>query len=142
MTYETGKIGLSEPEITAEKQAINDNICQKHGVPFGYFYLKTPQEIHRCAVLDAMSMANSYIIYNDFGGWERKKDDFTRPWDASGAKEPKFAGTEEQRQAHALSYAELSSIWTAQCARVAKAKIYRSLVPDTEEGGPYHGVKW
>ena len=142
MAYEMGKIGLSDPEITAEKQAINDRLCEKHGVPFGYFYLKTPQEIHRSAVLDAMVMANSFIVYDDFGGWERRKAKFTLPWDASSAKEPKFAGTEEQRAAYALSYAELSSIWSAQCARISQARIYRNVIPDSEEGGPYHGVKW
>ena len=142
MAYEIGKIGLSDPEIEEETQSTRQAVIARSGEEWDYFYLKTPQEIHRSAVLAAMRMANSCIIYNNFGGWEHQKSKFTEPWDTRGAREPKYEGTEEQRKAYALTYAELSSIWSAQCARIAKARIYRNVIPDTEEGGPYHGVRW
>lgn len=145
--YETGKLGLSGPEIEAEMEAIRQAVMARDpeasGNRIAYFYLHTPQEIHRTAVLKAMKMANSCLVYRDFGGWLDRKAAYARPWDARcTVSDPKYLGTEEQRQAHALSDAELNAVWHAQAERLKKATVVRNAVGPEEEGGPYHGVRW
>lgn len=145
--YETGKLGLSEPEIVSELEEIRRNVMSRDEVAkargVAYFYLQTPQEAHRINVLDAMRMANSCIIYGHFGEWLERKADFTQPYSVTfNVSDPKFLGTEELRAAHALTEDELNRIWAAQCQRVAKAKVIHNVLGPEEEGGPYHGVRW
>lgn len=145
--YDTGKLGLSEPEIMAELDSIRQTVMARDEAAaarnVAFFYLQTPQEVHRLNVLDAMRMANACIIYNHFGEWLERKADFTQPYSVTfNVSDPKFLGTEEQRAAHALSDEELASIWAAQCERVGKAKIIYNVVGDDEDGSPLHGVRW
>ena len=147
MNYETGRLGLSEPEIEAEREALKAAVCQRDkeaarmGVP--YFYLKTPQEIHRGHVLDAMSMATSCLVYRDFGGWQKQKLSFQQPWaPLCNVRDPKFLGSDEQRDAWPLTEKELDAIWHAQSERLARATIAHGVISAEEEGGPYHGIKW
>lgn len=147
MTYELGKLGLSLPEIDAEVDEITrivtarDEEASRTGI--AYFYLKTPQEIHRGRVLDAMKMALSCLTYNMFGAWLNRKLDFQKPWQPiCRVTDPKFLGTPEQHAAWPLTEKELNAIWKAQASRLSKATIVHNVIPDTEEGGPYHGIKW
>ena len=64
--YETGKLGLSTPEIESEMEEIRkavmarDEEAARNGI--AYFYLHTPREIHRTSVLNAMRMATSCLV--------------------------------------------------------------------------------
>lgn len=144
--YETGRIGMSGPEIEAEVEQRKKDICardpeaQKSGVP--YFYLQTPQEIHRDAVISAMKMANSCLCYNDFHGWlSRGRFTFMKPLQpANGAKVPPL--TEEQKQAYVLTEQELDRIYAAQSERIKKAKVVDSGVTDPDGAFRYKGIKW
>lgn len=145
--YETGKLGLSTPEIEAEMEEIRkavmarDEEAARNGI--AYFYLHTPREIHRTSVLDAMRMATSCLVYRDFGGWLERRVAYMRPYSVRcNVSDPKFLGSEEQQQAHALTVAELDAIWHAQSERLQKATVVRNVVGPEEEGGPYHGVRW
>ena len=145
--YETGRLGMSEPEISAEMESLRQLIMTRdpdaQANRIAYFYLHTPQEVHRVAVLNAMRMATSCLVYRDFGGWLERRVAYMRPYNVSfNVPDPKFLGTEEQQQAHALSAAELDAIWHAQSERLQKATVVRNVVGPEEEGGPYHGVRW
>jgi hypothetical protein len=145
--YETGRLGMSEPEISAEMESLLQLIMTRdpeaQANRIAYFYLHTPQEIHRVAVLNAMRMATSCLVYRDFGGWLERRVAYMRPYSVRcNVPDPKFLGSEEQRQAHALSVAELDAIWHAQSERLQKAAVVRNVVGPEEEGGPYHGVRW
>lgn len=140
--YETGKLGLSDPEIEKERTEIDEPIKKKHGVPVAYFYLKTPQEIHRENVLDAMRMAISCITYGNWAHWDKYRAQFTGPMPECNVPDPKFLGTEEQRAAWSLTDEEFDAVFKAQRERLSKATIVRNLVPPEEDGGPLHGIKW
>jgi len=147
MKYETGKLGLSGPEIEAERDAITAEVIKRDEeatrTGIAYFYLKTPQEIHRSRVLDAMKTVVNCLVNREFGAWQRHKAVFQHPWvPMCNVKDPKFLGTAEQQEAWMLDEKELDAIWNAQAERLSRATIVRNVVPDTEEGGPYHGVKW
>ena len=145
--YETGKLGLSTPEIEAEMEEIRkavmarDEEAARNGI--AYFYLHTPLEIHRTSVLDAMRMATSCLVYKDKTGWTESRLRFTRPY-ASPVRftEPKYEGTAEQRAAYPLTEDELDAIYEAQAVRVKSARIVYNAVPPEEDGGPIHGVRW
>ena len=127
--YETGRLGMSEPEISAEMESLRQLIMTRdpeaQANRIAYFYLHTPQEIHRVAVLNAMRMATSCLVYRDFGGWLERRVAYMRPYNVRcNVPDPKFLGTEEQQQAHALTVAELGTVQTppeghrrAQCRR-------------------------
>lgn len=145
--YETGRIGMSDPEIDTEmeelRQAVMSRDPEATANRIAYFYLHTPQEVHRVAVLNAMRMANSCLVYRDFGGWLERRVAYMRPWNVRcNVSDPKFLGSEEQREAHALSEAELDAVWHAQAERVKKATVVHNVLGPEEEGGPYHGVRW
>ena len=145
--YETGRIGMSDPEIEKEMEELRQLIMTRdpeaQANRVAYFYLHTPQEVHRVAVLNAMRMANGCLINRDFGGWLEHRVAYMRPWHVGGTvRDPKFLGTEEQRDAHALSEAELSAVWHAQSERLKKATVVHNVLGPEEEGGPYHGVIW
>lgn len=144
--FETGRIGMSDPEIEAEVEQRKKEICardpeaRQSGVP--YYYLQTPQEIHRDAVIGAMKMANTYLCYNDFNGWlSRGRFLFMKPLQpANGANVHPLS--EEQKQAHALDEQELDRIYAAQSERFKKAKVVDSGVTDEDGGFRYKGIKW
>ena len=145
--YETGRLGMSSPEIEEEMEAIRravmsrDSDAMRHGV--AYFHLHTPQEVHRVAVLNAMRMAISCLVYRDLAGWLNRKAAYTRPYETPcRVSDAKYLGTQEQRDAHALSDHELNLVWAAQSKRVGQAKVVENVVPDSEDGGPIHGVLW
>ena len=145
--YETGRLGMSSPEIETEMDAIRkevmsrDSEAMKHGI--AYFHLHTPQEIHRVAVLNAMRMAISCLVYRDLGGWLNRKAAYTQPYSVHyRVSDGRFLGTQEQRDAHALTDQELNLIWAAQSKRVGQARVVENVVPDSEDGGPIHGVRW
>lgn len=145
--YETGRLGMSTPEIEEETEAIRqavmarDSDAARHGV--AYFYLHTPQEIHRVAVLKAMRMAISCLVYRDLCGWLSRKSAYTRPYEVlCRVSDAKYLGTQEQRDAHALSEHELNLIWAAQAKRVGQARVVENAVPGSEDGGPLNGVRW
>lgn len=145
--YETGRIGMSGPEIDSEMEELRQSVMSRDPEAaanrIAYFYLHTQQEVHRVAVLNAMRMANSCLVYGDFGGWLERRVAYMRPWDVRcNVGDPKYLGSEEQREAHALSDAELDSVWHAQAERLKKATVVRNVVGPGEEGGPYHGVRW
>lgn len=68
--FNTGKLGLSTPEIEKERKELFQTMCRRRGldpddcsskIGTGHFY--TPTELHREQVLWAMSMANSILFY-------------------------------------------------------------------------------
>lgn len=145
--YETGRIGMSAPEIDAEMEQLRQDIMSRDPEAtanrIAYFYLHTPQEVHRVAVLNAMRMANSCLIYRDFGGWLERRVAFMQPYDVRcNVPDPKYLGTKEQQEAHVLSEAEVNAIWHAQAERLKKATVVHNVLGPEEEGGPYHGVRW
>jgi hypothetical protein len=138
---------MSEPEISAEMESLRQLIMTRdpeaQANRIAYFYLHTPQEVHRVAVLNAMRMATSCLVYRDFGGWLERRVAYMRPYSVRcNVPDPKFLGTEEQREAHALSEDELNAVWHAQSERLKQATVVRNAVGPEEEGGPYHGVRW
>ena len=145
--YETGKLGLSTPEIEAEMEEIRkavmarDEEAARNGI--AYFYLHTPREIHRTSVLNAMRTATSCLVYKDKTGWTESRLRFSRPY-ASPVRftEPKYEGTAEQRAAYPLTDAELDAIYEAQAERIKSARIVYNAVPPEEDGGPIHGIRW
>jgi hypothetical protein len=145
--YKTGRLGLSTPEIEAEMEEIRQSVIKRdpeatrHGL--AYFYLHTPQEIHRTSVLNAMRMATSCLVYQDKAGWTASRLRFSRPY-ASPVRftEPKYEGTAEQRAANTLSDAELDAIYEAQSERLKQATVIYNVVSPEEDGGPVHGVRW
>lgn len=145
--YETGRLGMSEPEIADEMEQLRQSVMSRDpeakAARIAYFYLRTPQEIHRAAVLDAMRMAITCLVNRDFGGWLNHKVNCTLPYDVRcNVPDPKFLGNDEQRNAHALTEAELNAIWSAQSERLQKATVVRNVIGPDEEGGPYHGIRW
>lgn len=146
MAYELGKVGMSDPEIAAEVEQRKKDICardpeaQKSGVP--YFYLQTPQEIHRDAVIAAMKMANSCICYNNFNGWlSRARFTFMKPIQpANGSNVPPL--TEEQKQAYVLTEQELDRIYAAQSERFKTARVVDGGVTDPDGDFRYKKIIW
>lgn len=144
--YETGRVGMSDPEIEAEVEQRKKDICardpeaQRMGI--AYFYLQTPQEIHRDAVISAMKMANTCLCYNDFHGWlSRGRFIFMKPLQpANGSNVPPL--TEEQKQAYVLSEQELDAIYAAQSERFKKAKVVDGGVTDPDGGFRYNKIIW
>lgn len=147
MNYETGKLGLSSPEIDAEVDSMTKRVTARDPeatrTGIAYFYLKTPQEIHRSRVLDAMKMAISCLVYRNFGAWQQQKAAFQQPWaPLCNVKDPKYLGTQEQHAAWPLTEKELDALWRAQAERLSGATIVHNVLSGREEGGPYHGIKW
>ena len=135
--YETGRIGMSDPEIVAEVEQRKKDICardpeaQRTGI--AYFYLQTPQEIHRDAVISAMKVANSCL--------SRGRFNFMTPLQpANGSNVPPL--TEEQKQAYFLTEQELDAIYAAQSERFKKAKVVDGGVTDPDGGFRYKKIVW
>jgi len=140
MELKLGKVGLSDPEIKKESGEIEYAVQERNpGVSIAYFYLQTPQEIHRLAALDAMSMAISLYCYNDLKSWNHYAARFMLPLEQ--AKDPRFAMSREQMDAHALSEAELKAIYEAQVDRMKKATIVPNVHTD-EDRFSYNGINW
>lgn len=146
MTYKTGKLGLTGPEIEKETAKLGEKATSRNGGEFiGCGPFRTPAEIHRERVLGAMSMANAILIYD--GGkteWEeyaasyRTESLFTRRY---GAPDETHGYTEEQDRAWRLSQEETDAIWKAQQARVAKARILHNVGTDAESVS-YNSIIW
>ena len=146
MTYETGKLGLTGPEIDRELDQLEKAASGRNGGEFcGSGRFRTPEEIHRERVLWAMRMANSILIYDgDKADWEeyatryRTESLFTRRY---GEPDETHGYTKEQDSANRLSQEETDAIWDAQRARVAKARILRNVGTDAESSA-YNGIIW
>ena len=137
---------MSDPEIRSEVTRIEESVMARSETArknrVAYFYLQTPEEIHRLSVLSAMNTAITCLLYRDFPGWLNARTEFSQPYSNGFAKDPMYLGTEEQRNAHALTDDELSAIWKAQGERLRQATIVRNVVPPGEDGGPLHGIQW
>lgn len=144
--YDTGRLGMSDPEIDAEMEGIRQAVISRetaaaHALA-APFYLHTPQEIHRVSVLNAMRLASSCIVYRDYIGWKQGSARYAHPYiSPCGRTDPKYLGTAEQRDAYMLSDAELSSVWKAQSERLKSATVVENAVP-ASAGGPISGVIW
>ena len=72
MAYVMGKLGLSTPEIEAEKASIQAAVMERDPEAkanrIAYTYLQTPEEIHRLRILSAMETANTCLCYDRLGG--------------------------------------------------------------------------
>ena len=138
--YETGKLGLSDDEIKAEKKRIEDAICARSVDEDGnhprspFVWFRTPQEDHRLRVLDAMDMANCCLCYGY--GWENHSSDFLL---SNRTDNPKIS--EELRQAHALTLEEIDAVYRAQQERISHANIRKNVFTDSE-GCPYNSIEW
>ena len=138
--YETGKLGLSDDEIKAEKKRIEEAICARSvdedgsRPGFAYSWFRTPQEDHRLRVLDAMDMANSCICYGY--GWDRHSSDYLLP---NNTDNPKTS--EELKQAHALTLEEIDAVYKAQQERISHANIRKNVFTDSE-GCSYNSIEW
>ena len=146
MIYETGKIGLTGPEIEAEMREHEEIVFARDEEAkanrIAYSYLCTPQEIHRLQVLRAMQMANSCLCYDPFGrGWTNHTDCFRRPPRVVNT-DPKYKCSAEQENAFILSEKELDNIFAAQQRRIREeATIVDTGITD-EDGFRYRGFKW
>ncbi len=146
MTYETGKLGLTGPEIDLELDKLSAAATSRNGGEFcGSGVFRTPGEIHRERVLWAMRLANSILIYDGCKAvWEgyaaryRTESLFTLRY---GAPDETHGYTAEQDSANRLSQQETDAIWDAQRARVAKATILRNVGTDSESSS-YNGIIW
>lgn len=138
--YETGKLGLSDDEIKAEKIQIDKAICARSFDEDGkhpdiaYTWFRTPQEDHRLRVLDAMSMANCCLCYSY--GWENHSSDFLL---SNRTDNPKIS--EELKQAHALTLEEIDAVYKAQQERISHANIRKNVFIDSE-GCSYNSIDW
>ena len=138
--YDTGKLGLSDDEIKAEKKRIEEAICARsvdddgNRPGFAYTWFRTPQEVHRLRVLDAMSMANCCLCYGY--GWDRHSSDFLLP---NRTDNPKIS--EELKQAHALTLEEIDAVYRAQQERISHANIRKNVFTDSE-GCSYNSIEW
>ena len=145
MALELGKLGLSDPEIEKETDEIEARAkARDPQADFAYFYLQTPQEIHRLYALQAMRMVNCLYCYNDLMSWGRYETEYNYPrpmYSASPDRDPKYIGTDEQRAARALSREETRVIYDAQVARMKKATIVHNIHVD-DDGFHYNGIRW
>lgn len=137
--------GLSDPEIDWLVKRIHEAMCDREGLDPDSFdshcgkgNLYRPEEIHSEAILGAMKMANSVLIYEgpDESSWNR--------WNGLYREKPRngdgFYG-EEQVEAKVLSDEELKAIWEAQKERFKKAKVRENVYVDAE-GCSYNSVEW
>lgn len=143
--YKMGPIGLTTEEIQAEERKIWEAVGKRHGMPLpnGCGYLRTPSEIHRHAVLDAMRMSNSCICYgNDLGEYGIKFQ-FQRLWeiDWSGRVLRKYGYNKAQDEAYSLSGAEVDAIFKAQKERISRGKIIYNVHVDSD-GCSYNAIQW
>jgi len=146
MAYDMGKLGLSGPEIEAEKDSIRAAVMERDPEAkannIAYTYLQTPEEIHRLRILTAMETANSCLCYDRLGGsWPTYSSPFLLPNTCYNSKEPRFNPSDVQRQAHALSIEELDAIFNAQRHRMLSAKVVPAGVTD-EDGFSYRKIVW
>lgn len=146
MAYDMGKLGLSTPEIEAEKASIHAVIMERDPEAkanrIAYTYLQTPEEIHRLRILSAMETANTCLCYDRLGGsWPTYSTPFLLPNNCYNSKEPRFNPTDVQRQAHALSIEELDAVFEAQRHRMLSAKVVPAGVTD-EDGFSYRKIVW
>ena len=145
MALELGKVGLSDPEIEKEMADIDSAVLARNpDADYAYFYLQTPQETHRLAALRAMRMVNCLYCYNDLMGWGRFEREYNYPRPLTSAApdhDPKYLGTEEQRDARALSKEETRAIYDGQVARMKQATIVRNIHTD-DDGFHYNGIRW
>ena len=146
MAYDMGKLGLSDPEIKAEKDAIHAAIMERDPEAkanrIAYTYLQTLEEIHRLSILAAMETANTCLCYDRLGGsWPTYSSRFLLPNNCYNSKEPRFNPTDAQRQAHVLTIEELDAIFNAQRHRMLSAKVVPAGVTD-EDGFSYRKIVW
>ena len=145
MALELGKVGLTDPEIEKEIKEIEHAVSTRNPtIDYPYFFLQTPQEIHRLAALRAMRMVNCLYCYNDLKSWGRYETGYNYPgpmYSAAPDRDPKYIGTAEQRDARVLSPQETRAIYDAQVARMKKATIIHNIHTD-EDGFHYNGIKW
>lgn len=138
--YDTGKLGLSDDEIKAEKIQIEEAICARsvdddgNRPGFAYTWFHTPQEEHRLRVLDAMDMANCCLCYGY--GWEKYGSDYLLP---NSTDNPKIS--EELKRAHALTLEEVDAVYRAQQERISHADIRKNVFTDSE-GCSYNSIEW
>lgn len=138
--YKTGRLGLTDPQIEAEEQAIEAAVCKRRRDKNSELRHYSLQEIHRDLVLYAMTIANALLIYGWHGGWpDDDKEKFMnteKDWVGTYCLD-----TKAQKQAHLLTEKELDHIWAAQEKRVAKATIKRGVHTDNE-GCSYNSIDW
>ena len=138
--YETGKLGLSRDEIKAETSQIEKAICARsvdddgNHPDIAYTWFRTPQEVHRLRVLDAMEMANCCLCYGYV--WENHSSDFLLP---NRTDNPKIS--EELKQTHALTIEEIDAVYKAQQERISHANIRKNVFTDSE-GCSYNSIDW
>lgn len=139
--YDTGRLGLSDDEVHAELVSIANAARARYpGEHNVYFYMQTPQEIHREQVLMAIRLATSIICYHHDPDWNKYAAEYMFPRPLT-AREPKFNGTEEQQAARALTQAEWDAIFAAQKERMARAKVIPHVCTD-EDGFSYSHIQW
>ena len=136
--FKTGKLGLSDPEIEKERQDIFEAMCKR-----------TPTELHRGLVLDAMKMANTLLCYDGALYGRNKWDTKYAPeyhskqiWDDRGYGAPrKYGCNKVQNEAYHLTHEETDAIWKAQAERFIYAKVVPNVHRD-EDGCSYNAIKW
>lgn len=138
--YDTGKLGLSRDEIKAERSQIEEAICARsvdeegNHPDIAYTWFRTPQEVHRLRVLDAMETANCCLCYGD--RWNQYGSDYLL---SNRTDNPKIG--EELKQAHALTLEELDAVYKAQQERMKHAVIKTNVFTD-DEGCSYNSIDW
>lgn len=138
--YDTGKLGLSCDEIKVERNQIEEAICARsvdedgNHPDIAYSWFRTPQEVHRLRVLDAMDMANCCLCYGY--GWNKYSSDYLL---SNRTDSPKIG--EELKQAYALTLEELDAVYKAQQERISHAEIRRNVHTDSE-GCSYNSIVW
>lgn len=140
--YETGRLDLSPEEIGREENAINSDIRKRHPkTRFILFRNQTPQEIHRLRVLSAMRMAQSCLIYGETWKWEeRYSKDFTGIWFFGESIKPYYRGTKVQREAYALTKAEVDAVFSAQKNMLSHYRVHQHVFTDSE-GVTYNSLE-
>lgn len=152
--FKSGPLGLSTKEIETEKFAIKEAVCKRHGMStddmcLTTFSQRTPTEIHREAVLDAMRMANCLLCYDGPLHGKTRWDTEYAPeyqvqhiWDDRGyGPVRKFGCNKVQNEAYHLTQEETEVIWKAQAERVSKAKILHN-VHIGADGESYNAIQW
>lgn len=153
-TFKLGPLGLTTKEIEQEQFAIKEAVCKRHGMSTDdmcrtTFSQRTPTEIHREAVLDAMRMANCLLCYDGPLHGKTKWDIKYAPeyhaqhiWDDRGyGPVRKFGCNKVQNEAYALTQEETEAIWKAQAERISKATILHN-VHTGADGESYNAIHW
>lgn len=153
-TLETGKLGLSSQEVDQERSKIIKAVLTRAGITpgktvgpcdmTGHHTERTPQEIHRGAVLDAITMANCLLCYGQWADWDRHAAGYQTQqiWSTRGYGPTQTYGySQEQNDAYHLTKQECDQIWHAQRERMKSAKVLTGVHTDPD-GASYNAIIW